>query len=65
MPMYIDNLSSRVHVATGDLPFTDAQLDRLADLVRARLARHERDAEADAEATRLYRSVAPADPVRD
>ncbi|GAA4547914.1 hypothetical protein [Amycolatopsis samaneae] len=65
MPIQIDNLSSRVHVATGDLPFTDEQLDRLAELVRARLARQERDARESDEATRLRRSVAPADPVRD
>lgn len=63
--MHIDNLTSRVHVATGDLPFTDAQLDRLAELVRARLAQKERDAKEDENATRLYRSVAPADPVQD
>jgi hypothetical protein len=65
MPMHIDNLSSRVHVATGDLPFTDEQLDRLAELVRARLAHGERDARESDDATRLYRSAAPADPVRD
>lgn len=65
MPMHIDNLTSRVHVSTGELPFTDEQLNRLVDLVCARLAAQKRESAQSAEATRLYRTVAPPNPVED
>lgn len=65
MPLHIDNLTSRVHVSTGDLPFTDEQLDRLVALVRARLANERRDAAHIEEATTLHHSAMPAHPVRD
>jgi hypothetical protein len=63
MPMHIDNLTSRVHVSTGDLPFTEEQLARLVELVRARLARDERDGQANTEATALRREAAPPSPI--
>jgi hypothetical protein len=65
MSMHIGNLSSRVHVSTGDLPFTDEQLDKLTELVRVRIARHERGSRESEDATRLRRTASPADPVLD
>jgi len=63
VPIHIDNLTSRVHVSTGELPFTDDQLTRLAELVAARLATGAKQAAAAAEATELRRSAAPPSPV--
>jgi hypothetical protein len=61
--MYIDNLTSRVHVNTGELPFTDEQLTRLVELVAARLATARRQAESSAEATELRRTATPPSPI--
>lgn len=59
MPMHIENLTSRVHVSTGDLPFTEEHLDHLVRLVCARLAVEKRNAELTRDATELRRDVAP------
>jgi hypothetical protein len=61
--MYIDNLSSRVHVNTGELPFTDEQLTRLVELVAARLATAKQQARSNAEATQWRRSATPPSPI--
>lgn len=63
VPIHIDDLTSKVHVTTGELPFTEEQLTRLVELVAARLASAEKRAEAHAEATRLRRSAAPPSPI--
>jgi len=63
VPIHIDNLTSRVHVSTGELPLTDQQLTRLAELVAARLAAQAKRDAAAAEATELRRSAAPPSPV--
>jgi hypothetical protein len=63
VPIHIDNLTSRVHVATGELPLTDEQLTKLAELVAARLATQAKQTAAAAEATELRRSAAPPSPV--
>lgn len=63
MPIHIDNLTSRVHVSTGELPFTDEQLTRLVELVAARLATQAKQDAAASEATELRRSAAPPSPV--
>jgi len=61
--MYIDSLTSKVHVNTGELPFTDEQLTRLVELVAARLATAKKQANSNAETTQLRRSAAPPSPI--
>lgn len=61
--MYIDNLTSKVHVNTGELPFTEEQLTRLVELVAARLATAKKQAKSNAEATQLRRSATPPSPI--
>jgi hypothetical protein len=65
VPIHIDNLSSRVHVSTGELPLTDEQLTRLVELVAARLATQAKQDAAATDATELRRSSAPPSPVVD
>ena len=65
MPMHIENVTSKVHVSTGDLPFTEEQLDRLVHLVSARLATERRNAELTREATELRREAAAHDGIVD
>ena len=61
--MYIDSLTSKVHVNTGELPFTDKQLTRLVELVAARLATAKKQATSNAEDTQLRRSATPPSPI--
>ena len=61
--MYIDNLTSKVHVNAGELPFTDEQLTRLVELVAARLATAKKQTKSNAEATALRRSATPPSPI--
>lgn len=61
--MYIDNLTSKVHVNTGELPFTEEQLTRLVELIAARLATAKKQAKSNAEATQLRRSATPPSPI--
>jgi hypothetical protein len=63
VPIYIDNLTSKVHVNTGELPFTEEQLTRLVELVAARLATAKQQAKSNAEATQLRRSATPPGPI--
>ena len=63
--MYIDSVTSKVHVNTGELPFTEEQLTRLVELVAARLATAKKQATSNAEATQLRRSAAPPSPIVD
>jgi hypothetical protein len=63
MPIHIDNLTSRVHVSTGDLPFTPEQLDRLVEHVRTRLAEQHHLGALNRQATELRRDAAPASPI--
>lgn len=65
MAMHIENVTSKVHVSTGDLPFTDEQLDRLVHLVCARIATERRNAELRREATELTREAVPHDRIVD
>jgi hypothetical protein len=43
MPIFIEELSTKVTMQAGDLPLTPAQLDQIADYVLRRLAERQRD----------------------
>jgi hypothetical protein len=43
MPIFIDELSTRVTMHSGEMPLTAAQLDQIADYVLRRLAERQRD----------------------
>ncbi|SHF55620.1 hypothetical protein [Streptoalloteichus hindustanus] len=62
MPLHIENLTSRVHL-DGATPWTRAQLDELVELVRARLARDQREAARLAEETAPRRDAASPHPI--
>ena len=43
MPIHVDHAESHVAVLDRDLPFTDAQLDKLVALVTARMAEQQQN----------------------
>lgn len=59
MPVHVEEMTSEVTVAEGELPLTPAQVEKLVRLVMSRLAEKEREAERAGEATRLRRQSAP------
>jgi hypothetical protein len=59
MPVHIEELTTEVAVLDGDLPLSEAQVERLVALVCARLSQKERAAQQQREATALRRSAAP------
>jgi hypothetical protein len=59
VPVEVEELTSEVTVMDGGLPLSSEQLDRLAELVAARLERRERGDRQREEATTLRRRVAP------
>ena len=60
MPINVEQMTNEVTVMDGGLPFTERQLDELAELISARLERRERDLRQSEEATTLRRRVAPS-----
>jgi hypothetical protein len=60
VPINVEQLTNEVTVMDGGLPFTERQLDELAELISARLERRERDLRQSEEATTLRRRVAPS-----
>lgn len=63
MPIHIDEMQSDVSVFDGDLPLSDAQVERLVELVMRRLERKRRERELDREATTIHRSSLPPLPI--
>lgn len=59
MPVHVEELTSEVTVAEGELPLTPEQIEKLVRLVLARLDARGRDAERAGEATRLRRQASP------
>jgi hypothetical protein len=62
MPVHIDNLETDVTVATGDLPLSEAQIEKLVQIVLKRLQDHQREQRHNREATRLRTRAAPVEP---
>lgn len=63
MPIYVETLSSDVTVVEGELPLSEAQLERLARLVLRRLEEQQRAAQKVYQATRLRERAAPPTPI--
>jgi hypothetical protein len=62
MPVHIDNLETDVTVATGDLPLSEAQIERLVQIVLKRLQDRQREQQRNREATRLRPRATPNQP---
>jgi hypothetical protein len=59
MPMHINELTSEVAITSGDLPLSQAQLDKLVNLVMHRINEKHRQATLTKEAAKLDQSVVP------
>ncbi len=59
MPVHVEEMTSEVAVFEGDLPLTEAQLDKLVRLVLQRLGDKQREAKQAREATTLRQEAAP------
>jgi hypothetical protein len=59
MPVHVGEFTSEVAVTEGELPLTEAQLEKLVSIVLARLQRHKRNEQAIREATTLRPQSAP------
>jgi hypothetical protein len=59
MPVHVEEVTSEVAVADGQLPLSDAQLERLVALVARRLEQRRRAARQTRDATALRRGVDP------
>jgi hypothetical protein len=59
MPVHVERITTDLTVVDGELPLSQAQLDKLVALVLARLEREQRLAEQRREATIIRRSTIP------
>jgi hypothetical protein len=62
MPLHIDTLETDVTVASGDLPLSEAQVEKLVQLVLKRLKEHQRQQRMGREATALRSRAMPNEP---
>jgi hypothetical protein len=58
MPVFIEEMTSEVAVAEGELPLSPAQIEKLVQLVLKRLADKQQDDRRMREATQLRRQAA-------
>ncbi len=65
MPVHVEEMSSEVTVVSGDLPLSEAQLEKLVKLVLRRLEQHQREGARVREATQLRRGATPPTPIED
>ncbi len=59
MPVHIEEMSSDVTVLDGDLPLSEAQLNKLVQRVLKALHDKQRESQQSREATTLRREAAP------
>jgi hypothetical protein len=59
MPVHVERITTDLTIVDGELPLSQAQLDKLVALVLARLDREQRLAEQRREATIIRRSTIP------
>ena len=62
MTVHVEEMVSEVTVVRGDLPFTEAQLDEVVDVVIARLEQRKRDRQQARAATQLRPGSTPLSP---
>jgi hypothetical protein len=59
MPVYIEEMTSEVAIFDGELPLTEAQVDKLVKRVLRCLEEKQREARQSREATSLRRGATP------
>jgi hypothetical protein len=59
MPVHVGEFTSEVTVTEGELPLTEAQVEKLVGIVLARLQRHKRNEQMMREATTLRPQSTP------
>ncbi len=59
MPVHIDEMTTEVAAIDGDLPLSEAQIEKLVTRVIERLAERQSQQRQSREATRLRRQAAP------
>ena len=59
MPVHVEEMTTEVTMIAGDLPMTDAQVEKLVKLIMKRLKDQEREGEQIKEATQIRRGAAP------
>jgi len=59
MAVHIDQMTSEIGVAKGDLPLTSAQIEKLVSMVLRRLDQRDRDRQRLGEATAVRPQAAP------
>ncbi len=64
MPVIVENMTSEVTPLDGDLPLSEAQLEKLVKLVMQRLEAAQREARRTNDATQLRRESNPPTPVK-
>ncbi len=59
MPVHVENMTSTVNVVDGELPLSEAQIEKLVGIVLRRLEQQKREAESAREATAVRPRAAP------
>jgi len=60
VPLNVDEMTAEVAVFNGELPFTEAQIERLVTLLARRLAMRSREEARLREATTIRSGVTPS-----
>ncbi len=63
MPVRVEQMTSEVAATAGDLPLTEAQIEKLVQIILRRLAEQERNDRYGRESAALRRRVAPGAPI--
>ena len=59
MPVHVEDMTSRVSIVDGELPLSQAQVEKLVQLILYRLAQQQRESEDAREATTVRPQAAP------
>jgi hypothetical protein len=65
MPVHVARMDSELTVIDGELPLTEAQVEKLVQIVLKKLEGAQRESQKSNEATSLRRNAAPAARVGD
>ena len=65
MPVHVARMDSELTVIDGELPLTEAQVEKLVQIVLKKLEGAQRESQKSGEATTLRRSAAPQARVGD
>ena len=59
MPIHIEQMNSEVTALHGDLPLTEAQIEKLTKLIMKRMEEKQHDKKQSQEAGKIRRSIIP------